>query len=109
MYTLRVTNTTHQYCVCPGQVNVNIKSSTIDCGPKKNEFYHGVRRGVYLECTLIVGSVVDACLLSLSLGNGYYAYRLQHMLTLLIDFMWIKTQQLRLLIIFYLLLNHSFT
>ena len=109
MYTLRVTNTTHQYCVCPGQVNVNIKSSTIDCGPKKKGFYRGIWRGVYLECTLTVDSVVDTCLLSLSVGNGYYAYRLQHMLTLFIDFMGIKTQQLQLLIIFYLLLNHFFT
>ena len=77
--------------------------------PRKRDFIVEFGEVVFLECTLTVDSVVDACLLSLSVGNGYYAYRLQHMLTLFIDFMGIKTQQLRLLIIFYLLLNHSFT
>ena len=55
-------------------------------------FHLGVRRGVYLACTLTVDSVVDECLLRLSVGNGYYAYKLQHKLNLFIDFMGIETK-----------------
>jgi len=38
----------------------------IDWTQEKRGFHCGVRRGVYLECTLTVDSVVVACLMSRS-------------------------------------------
>jgi len=67
MYTLPVLSTQHSSVVFGlAKDNVNIKRSTIDCGPKKKGLLRGVRRVVYLYCTL----TVDACLLSLNVRNG---------------------------------------